>query len=260
MEVWDNPELNTMVHAAVKAGRLVEKYFDTGLKPEIKPDGSPVTEADKRSEELIIKILSSKFPDYGFLSEESGESGPKDRRWIIDPLDGTANFTRGVPICAVLIALEVNGRIWSGAVYDIFEEDIFYASGARGAYKNNGRNKLHVSSERDLDKAFLDHSDLKTIRNLGYWQSFGDLIDKADHERAPGGLPSFKRLMCGQVDAYLSAGMAPWDLAPFRVLVEEAGGKFTDLKGKDTIYSGSALATNGFLHGKILAVLNGKTK
>ena len=257
MYAWDNPELNAMVTAAVTAGKLIKNLFGTGLKPEIKPDGSPVTEADKRSEEWIKKLLSSKFPDYGFLSEESGESGPKDQRWIIDPLDGTANFVRKIPVCAVLVALEINGRIWSGAAYDIFSEEIFYAERGRGAYKNRGH-KLNVSSERDLAKAALNYSGLKSVRQLGFWQTFGTLIDRVDRERAPGGFVSFQRLISGQIDAYLAADMAPWDLAPFRVLIEEAGGKFTDFSGKDTVYSGNALASNGHLHDEILATLNGK--
>lgn len=251
----DNPELNTMISTAVRAGKIIKSYFDTGLKPEIKADGSPVTDADKSSEEFIIKRLKSKFPDYGFLSEESGEYGSKERRWIVDPLDGTANFVRGIPVCAVLIALEVRGRIWSGVAYDIFSEDIFYAERGRGAYVNFGY-RLQVSSERELSRTALNYSGLKSIRNLGLWQSFGNLIDTIDRERAPGGFVSFQRLVSGKIDAYLSADMAPWDLAPFRVLVEEAGGKFTDFLGKDTIYSGNALASNGHLHDEVLKVIN----
>lgn len=253
----DNPELSTMISTAVRAGKIVKRYFDTGLKTETKADGSPVTDADKASEEFIIKRLKSKFPDHGFLSEESGEHGPKEQRWIIDPLDGTANFIRGVPVCAVLIALEVYGCIWSGVVYDVFGDEFFYAERGRGAYRGLGH-KLNVSATRDLSQAHFHYSDLKTIRRLGYWESFGKLVDIVDQERAPGGLVSFERLVSGKIDAYLSAGMAPWDLAPFGVLVEEAGGKFTDFSGENTTYSGGALASNGRLHDEILALLNVK--
>lgn len=251
----DNPELNIMVSAAVRAGKIVKSYFDTGLKSETKADGSPVTDADKLSEEFIMKKLKSKFPDYGFLSEESGERGSKEWRWIIDPLDGTANFVRGIPVCAVLIALEVCGRVCLGVAYDIFNENVFYAKRARGTYKNSGK-RLVVSSANELSKSFLNYSGLKNIRGLGLWNSFGKLIDGAKHERAPGGFISFERLISGKIDAYLSADMAPWDLAPFRVLVEEAGGKFTDFLGKDTIYSGNAFASNGHLHDEILKKIN----
>jgi histidinol-phosphatase len=250
--------LAAAVDAARAAGRVALKYYRGGFEITLKPDATPVTQADREAEQTIIEVLGRAFPEYGFLGEEFGGSGKTDTRWIVDPIDGTKNFVRHLPIWAVLIALEEDGAVTTGVVLNPVTGDLFWARKGEGAFINGER--IRVSDEADLSQAYLLHAGLRGARTTRYWDGFMRLVDATDRQRGFGDYIGYGLIAEGKADVYAEiypegSGLKPWDLAPCKIIVEEAGGRFTDLEGRPTIYSSSALATNGRLHDAALALL-----
>ena len=251
--------LAAAIDAARAAGRVALKYYHGGFEIVLKPDATPVTQADREAERTIVDILGRAFPEHGFLGEEFGGSGTTDTRWIIDPIDGTKNFVRRIPIWATLIALEEHGEITVGVIHNPVTGDLYTARRGGGAFLNGER--LHVSSESDLRPAYLLHAGLRGARTTRYWDGFMRLVDATDRQRGFGDYIGYCLIAEGKAEIYAEiypegSGLKPWDLAPCRILVEEAGGRFTDLDGRATIYSSSALATNGRLHDAAVAMLH----
>jgi len=242
--------------AALKAGKVALHYFRKGVSAQTKADGSPVTQADKETEEILIAALQKGMPGSGFLGEEFGEQGSKEQRWIIDPIDGTKNFIRGIPIWALLVALEEEGEITVGVVHNPATDELWTAAKGKGAFYN-GRQIL-VSAIGELKRAQLLHSGLNALKKTAYWDGFLELVEKTGRQRGPGDYLGYVLVAQGQGEIYLENGLKPWDIAANKIIVEEAGGKLTDLEGRETIYSGSALATNGKLHGQVLRILQSK--
>jgi len=217
-----------------------------------------VTRADREAEEAIVRRLSAAFPDVGFLGEEFGAQGNQGRRWIIDPIDGTKNFVRGIPYWATLLALEEEGDVTLGVVHAPATGDLLWAERGRGAFANG--TPLRVSTIDRLEDATLVHSSLgyvKTLRPGRYWEGFLRLVDGTDRQRGFGDYFGYTFVLRGQAELMLEADVKPWDLAPFKILFEEAGGRPTDFEGRPAIYAGTALASNGPVHDETLAVLNG---
>jgi len=251
--------LAAAVDAARAAGRVALKYYHGGFEIALKPDATPVTQADREAERTIVDILGRAFPHHGFLGEEFGGSGATETRWIVDPIDGTKNFVRRIPIWATLIALEEHGEITVGVIHNPVTGDLYTARRGGGAFLNGER--LHVSSESDLGPAYLLHAGLRGARTTRYWDGFMRLVDATDRQRGFGDYIGYCLIAEGKAEIYAEiypegSGLKPWDLAPCRILVEEAGGRFTDLDGRATIYSSSALATNGRLHDAAVAMLH----
>ena len=251
--------LAAAVDAARAAGRVALKYYHGGFEIALKPDATPVTQADREAERTIVDILGRAFPHHGFLGEEFGGSGATETRWIVDPIDGTKNFVRRIPIWATLIALEEHGEITVGVIHNPVTGDLYTARRGGGAFLNGER--LHVSSESDLGPAYLLHAGLRGARTTRYWDGFMRLVDATDRQRGFGDYVGYCLIAEGKAEIYAEiypegSGLKPWDLAPCRILVEEAGGRFTDLDGRATIYSSSALATNGRLHDAAVAMLH----
>ena len=251
--------LAAAVDAARAAGRVALKYYHGGFEIALKPDATPVTQADREAERTIVDILGRAFPHHGFLGEEFGGSGATETRWIVDPIDGTKNFVRRIPIWATLIALEEHGEITVGVIHNPVTGDLYTARRGGGAFLNGER--LHVSSESDLGPAYLLHAGLRGARTTRYWDGFMRLVDATDRQRGFGDYIGYCLIAEGKAEIYAEiypegSGLKPWDLAPCRILVEEAGGRFTDLDGRPTIYSSSALATNGRLHDAAVAMLH----
>jgi histidinol-phosphatase len=247
-----------MIDAARAAGAVALRYYRGGFDVTIKADLTPVTQADREAEQLMVERLGRAFPDCGFLGEEFGDSGARDRRFIIDPIDGTKNFVRGIPVWAILLALEEDGEITAGVVHNPALEEMFWARRGAGAFKNGQR--IAVSGIARLADAQLIHSALRPLREAGYWQGFARLVDATDRQRGFGDYMGYTLVAEGKAEIYAeiygkSSGLKPWDLAPCKILVEEAGGVFTDLHGRATIYTDSALATNGHLHEAALGLL-----
>jgi histidinol-phosphatase len=245
--------LDAAVEAARAAGEIALKYFRGGVEVTLKADATPVTQADREAERAIVEILGRAFPEYGVLGEEFGGSGPKDVRWIVDPIDGTKNFVRGIPLWATLIALEERGEVTVGVVHNPARGDLYTARRGGGAWKNGER--VRVSDVSTLDRAFFVHAGLRLLREAGCWDGFVRLVDATDRQRGFGDYVGYGLLAEGKAEIYMEVDLKPWDLAAPRILVEEAGGRFTDLAGRPTIYSGTALATNGRLHDAALALL-----
>ena len=219
----------------------------------LKPDRSPVTVADREAERAIVDALRPAFPGHGFLGEEMGEEGPRERRFVIDPIDGTRNFIRRIPVWATLLALEEGGEVTAGVVYQPMTGDLHVARKGEGAFLNGER--LCVSTIETLTEATLIHPSLGLIRADGYWEGFVRLVDATRRQRGFGDFMCYTMVAEGKAEVGLGVHVKPWDLAPVRILVEEAGGRFTDLEGVATIGSGTGLATNGRLHAAALALV-----
>ncbi|HKQ67195.1 MAG TPA: inositol monophosphatase family protein [Methylomirabilota bacterium] len=250
--------LAAAVEAARAAGRVALKYYHGGFEITLKADATPVTQADREAERTIVEILKKAFPEHGFLGEEFGSSGAADTRWIIDPIDGTKNFVRRIPIWATLIGLEERGEITVGVIHNPVTGELYTARKGGGAFLNGER--IRISDETDMREAYLMHAGLRAARTTRYWDGFMRLVDATDRQRGFGDYIGYGLIAEGKADIYVeiypeTSGLKPWDLAPCKIIVEEAGGRFTDLEGRPTIYTGSALATNGRLHDAALALL-----
>jgi histidinol-phosphatase len=245
--------LEVAVEAARAAGRIALRYYRGGFDVVMKADATPVTQADREAEQAIVEILGRAFPDYGVLGEEFGGSGNEDRRWIIDPIDGTKNFVRGIPIWATLIALEEQGEITVGVINNPVTGELYAARRGGGAFANGER--IRVSDVRELAAACLVHAGLGIVRKTSSWDGFVRLIDATGRQRGFGDYMGYSLVAEGKVEIYAEMDLKPWDLAAPKLLVEEAGGRFTDWEGRPTIYTGTALATNGRLHDAVLAFL-----
>ena len=248
--------LEVALEAARAAGEIALKYFRRGVEVTLKPDRSPVTRADREAEQVIVEILARAFPEHGFLGEELGARGSKEVRWIVDPIDGTRNFVRGIPIWAVLIALEERGEITAGVILNPVSGELYTARRGQGAFL--GGERLRVSGVSSLEKATLVHASLNLLRRGNYWDSFLRLVDATDRQRGFGDFMCYMLVAEGKAEIAVEApDLKPWDLAPVKLLVEEAGGRFTDFAGTPSIYSGTALASNGTLHEAALALIKG---
>ena len=237
--------LDAVTEAARAAGEIALKYYRSGFDVTIKPDLTPVTQADREAEQVIVEILRRAFPDHGFLGEEFGERGSRERRFIIDPIDGTKNFVRRIPVWATLIALEV--------VHNPVTGELYTARRGGGAFLNGER--IRVSDVAGIGEAHLIHAGLGLLRRAGYWDGFVRLVDATDRQRGFGDYVGYGLVAEGKAEIYAEVDLKPWDLAPCLLLVEEAGGRFTDFDGRRSIYTGTALATNGRLHETVLAML-----
>jgi histidinol-phosphatase len=246
--------LAAAVDAARAAGEVALRYYRGGFEVAVKADRTPVTEADREAERVIVERLARAFPDHGFLGEEHGQQGPRERCWIIDPIDGTKNFVRRIPIWATLLALEDAGAVVVGVVHNPVTGDLYAARRGGGATLNGA--PVRVSAVGDLAEAAFLHAGLGIVRAAGYWDGFVRLIDATERQRGFGDYLGYALVAEGKAELYAEVDLKPWDLAPCKLLVEEAGGRFTDLEGRPTIYTGTALATNARLHDAALALLH----
>ena len=246
-----------MVNAARAGGMVALNCYRRGFEVGVKADRSPVTEADREAERVIVEALQARCPNHGVLGEELGESGPRDRRFIIDPIDGTRNFIRGIPSWAVLIALEEAGEVTAGVVYEPVTGVLHTALRGQGAWRDGQR--IHVSTVDALDRALVVHTSVNVLRRGRYWEGFLRLAERTEVQRGFGDFSAYILVAEGKGEIALSTTAKAWDVAALKVLVEEAGGRFTDLEGRSSIYRGSVFATNGLLHDAALAAMRGET-
>mgnify|MGYP001765181254 CR=1 FL=1 len=247
--------MNVMTAAALKAGRGLKRDFGEveNLQVSVKGPGDFVTAADRRAEKVLFEELSKARPGYGFLLEEGGEieGADKAHRWIIDPLDGTLNFLHSLPVFAISIALEREGQLVAGLVYNPIADDMFVAERGQGAWLNNRR--LRVAQRRDLADALVATG----IPHLGKASEHPRF--KAELAAAMARVANIRRLGAAAIDlAYVAAGrydgyweraLQPWDMAAGVVLVREAGGFASDLAGGgDMLTRGAILAGNEYIH------------
>lgn len=254
--------MNVMTAAAIKAGRGLKRDFGEveNLQVSVKGPGDFVSNADKRAEKTLFEELSKARPGYGFVMEEGGvvEGSDPSHRWIIDPLDGTTNFLHGLPIFAISVALEREGQLVAGLIYNPANDDMFVAERGAGAYLNNRR--LRVAQRRDLADALVATG----IPHLGKAKEHGRFREELTAVMARVG--NVRRLgaaaldlawvAAGRFDAYWERGLQSWDMAAGIVLVREAGGFISDLDGgSDMLAKGHLVAGNETMMRRTLELL-----
>jgi histidinol-phosphatase len=242
-----------MVEAARAGGAVALEHYRRGFQVSLKADRSPVTEADREAERAIVDVLRARCPEHGALGEELGETGPRDRRFIIDPIDGTRNFVRRIPTWAVLIGLEESGVVTAGVVYQPVSGVLHTAWRGEGAWRDGER--IRVSPVDSLEGALVVHSSVNFLRKSRYWGGFLHLADRTQVQRGFGDYSAYLWVAEGQGEIALSTTVKAWDVAALKVVVEEAGGRFTDLDGRSGIYGSTVCASNGLLHEVALAAM-----
>jgi histidinol-phosphatase len=231
----------------------MRRFRADDLKVETKPDLTPVSEADRAAEQLIRERLASARAGDAVHGEEFGTRGSGTRRWIIDPIDGTKNYVRGVPVWATLLALEEDGELRVGVVTAPALGHTWWAVRGGGAFGDG--NPIGVSKVAAIEDAHLCYSDFKWWAEYGRQDEFEALAARVWRTRGFGDFWSHILVAEGAADIAAEPVVALWDLAPLLVIVEEAGGRFTDLAGRRTADGGSAVSTNGLLHDEVLLAL-----
>lgn len=234
------------------------RFRSLDLQVSAKPDLSPVSDADLAVEAELRRMLTVARPDDAVLGEEQGTTGSGPRRWVVDPVDGTKNFVRGVPVWATLIALQVDEVVQVGVVSAPALGRRWWAARGQGAWAGTGPadgSRIQVSAVAALSDAHLSYSSLSGWREQGRLDRLLELADRCWRTRAFGDFWSHVLVAEGAVDASFEPEVSVWDLAALHVVVEEAGGRFTDLTGRATPAGGSAVCSNGLLHDEVLAAL-----
>jgi len=250
--------LNVMVQAVKKAGRGLARDFGEveNLQVSLKGPGDFVSAADRRADKVLIETLSRARPGYGFLTEESGEIPGSDttHRWIVDPLDGTTNYLHGIPIFSVSLALERDGQIVAGVIYNPILDELYVAERGAGAYLNDRR--LRVSARRDLSNSVIAGGlgKLSTDARVRFVRENTFAITEAAGLRVNGSAASdLAWVASGRLDGYWQHGLSPWDMAAGLIIVAEAGGLVSDAQGRQAMMqTGSVVAGGAPIHRKIL--------
>lgn len=236
------------------------RFQAADLRVETKPDLSPVTDADRTAEELVRGQLKRTRPRDAVVGEEFEPTGHSARRWVIDPIDGTKNFVRGVPIWATLLALVEDGQVVVGIVSAPALQRRWWAATGIGAWSGrslSSARRLQVSAVSSLHDASLSYSEIVEWEKAGREDAFLNLNRRVWRTRAYGDFWSYMLVAEGAVDIAAEPELALYDMAALVPIVVEAGGRFTSLDGVDGPFGGSAVATNGELHDQVLRALTG---
>ncbi len=261
LDAW----LDFALELADAADALALRGFRTDLVIESKPDRSFVTETDQAIERYIRGRIAATYPDHGLVGEEYGSELPSAAvRWFIDPIDGTHNFIRGIPLFGTLLAVERDGELQVGVLSAPALGERWYARRGGGAWatrKGDARagspRRIHVSGVRALGDAQILYGSARDVSESGKAPGFDGVIAAAWRDRGFGDFWGYALVAEGAAEAMIEADLQSWDLAAPTVLVEEAGGRVTDLAGLRSIHSGSCLATNGLLHDELVRRLAG---
>ncbi|HSK26841.1 MAG TPA: histidinol-phosphatase [Jiangellales bacterium] len=236
----------------------MERFRALDLRVDTKPDHTPVTDADRAVEEALRRTLSRTRSRDAVLGEEMGSTGHGPRRWVVDPIDGTKSFLRGVPVWATLIGLMVEDEVVAGVVSAPALGRRWWAARGSGAWCGRSltsATRCRVSGVASVDHASLSYSSLSGWEESGRLEQFLDLARACWRTRAYGDFWSYVLLAEGAVDVAAEPELALHDMAAVSVVVQEAGGRFSDLQGRDGVHGGNALATNGLLHDEVLSRL-----
>ncbi len=249
--------LDALVDEVLAAGDEALRLYRAGAanRTKQKPDRSPVTEADEAVERRLRAFLAERYPEHGFLGEETGGAGADAAlRWVVDPIDGTRAFIRGIPTWSILVGLEHEGEPVVGVAYLPAGHDLFVAVRGHGAW-DNGRPITALSRVAAVEEAVVTHGALSQFTDLGLGYLLPRLGKGTYTQRGFADFDGYRQLLRGRVDAMVDPGVAPWDICPAAVLVREAGGRLTSLDGHDTIHGGGSVASNGAVHDGLLALL-----
>jgi histidinol-phosphatase len=251
-----SPHLATALEAARAAADVVRRYYRSNLAITIKADKSPVTEADVEAEKVIRGIITARFPDHGFYGEETGSSAlDAEYLWLVDPIDGTKSFVREYPMFSTQIALMHRGRLVVGVSSAPAYGELAWGEAGVGAWLDE--RPIRVSEVDSIEGATLSTGNLKTLATGPRWGAFGRLVGRLNRIRGYGDFLHYHLLASGRIDAVVESDVNILDIAACAVIVEAAGGRFTDLDGKPpTLATTSVLASNGRLHERVLEALH----
>jgi histidinol-phosphatase len=243
-----SPELKAALDAAAAAATVIRSLYQRNLAVEIKADRSPVTEADVRAEQAIREVLSARFPDYGFYGEETGRhAADAESVWLVDPIDGTKSFLRDCPFFSTQIALWRAGELVLGVSSAPAYGELAWAERGGGAWLDGRR--ITTTRVTALEDAILSTGNLKTLAQSAQWGNLGALIPRVNRIRGYGDFVHYHLLARGALDVVIESDVNILDIAALVVLVEEAGGRFTDLAGGEVgLGTTTVLASNGLLH------------
>ena len=253
MQTTKNPFLSVALEAARNAEEVITSYYNgDAMNVQLKADETPVTRADTEAERVIRETIKAAFPEHGFLGEEFGtERGSSPYLWIIDPIDGTKNYIRKIPIFATQIALMQDERLILGVSNAPLLNELLYAAAGSGAFLND--EPITVSDIGKPSDAMICHGGLKWFTPKGALPGMCELINDTARSRGFGDFYMYHLLASARADVVVEAAISIWDIAALSVIVREAGGKVTDMQGraitKDTV---SMVATNGRLHETVL--------
>lgn len=238
--------LEAVEAVARAAGRVALRHYRTALAVETKANGTPVTAADREAEQAARAWITEHFPSDGVLGEEFGETpGTSKRRWIIDPIDGTITFVRGVPLWGTLVAVAEGERVLAGAAFFPAVEEMLCAAPRQGCWWNGKR--AHVSDTSTLAGATVLITDERSFARAERRDGWRTLTGEAMVARTWGDCYGYLLVATGRAEAMVDPRLGPWDSACLQPIIEEAGGVFTDLEGRKTAFGGSAIATNAAL-------------
>ena len=248
------PYLDFAIEAAWQAGRLTLQYFQSTFDVDLKYDESPVTIADRGAEELLRRLIMARFPDHAIVGEEFGadHNAGAPFRWILDPIDGTRSFIRGVPLYATLVGLEIEGEMAVGvANFPALNELVSAATGLGATW--NGR-PCHVTDTSDLSRAVVCYTDGQGFAKHGKGEPWSKIVAAVQTTRGWGDAYGHCLVATGRADAMFDPIMSVWDCAALVPILQEAGGTFTDWKGTPTAYGQEAISSNGVLLEQITAL------
>lgn len=251
------PVMDFTADLAYRAGRITLGYYNVGIRPDYKPDDTPVTAADRASETFIRAELGKKYPGSAILGEEFGETGSSGSamRWIIDPIDGTKSFLRGVPLYGVLIGLEIDGVVQVGAAYYPGTDEMLCAAEGEGAWWNGRR--AHVSEVDSLERAWVCFTNVRNMKRHGREAAWERVHARAYAARGWGDAYGYLAVATGRAEAMFDPIMAVWDCGPFPIILKEAGGYFGSWNGVGGHTHNEALACNALLLPEILHLIQG---
>jgi len=241
---------------AMEAGQITLQHYGGRIEADFKGDGTPVTAADRAAEERLRKLIEREWPDHGILGEEFGETRPEAPiRWILDPIDGTKAFMRGVPLYGVLIGIEVERKPIVGvAHFPALGETV---SAARGYGCVMDRRSARVSTCDRLDEALMCATNIRSSVDGPFSEAMGRCVRAVKYARGWGDCYGHVLVATGRADIMIDPELNIWDAAPLLPILTEAGGRFTDTSGRETIHGGSGISTNGLLHDEVLELYGG---
>ena len=248
--------LEFCVQTAYEAGRLTLGYFGTeAARPELKADDTPVTVADREAEKLIRERIAARYPKHAVIGEEYGETEGEasGHRWILDPIDGTKSFVRGVPLYGVLIGLEIGGVCEVGAAYFPAIDEMVCAATGEGCFLNGRR--ARVSETQDLTQGIACFTDAASFREHGRGSAWERVLATAESTRGWSDAFGHALVATGRAELMLDPIMNPWDCGPFPSILREAGGFFGDWSGNETIYANEAMSTTRTLLPEVLRLV-----